>query len=272
MQEEVDAGVFGNLAHFSLEFLYLGYRERKKSWHITAEAIADLKKNWVRPAVEKAIRKHYDLPETGEIPYSGQLLVVREVLDRYVQAVLDRDSAAAPFQLVGLEVRCETEMPISLAGRQEEVALQGVIDRVDLREEEGLRLLDYKSGADKKDFPSVPSLFDRADPKRNKAVMQTFFYGYLYRQAFPTEERPLKPGLINLKDIFNPQFSPYLQLKEQGRGSGLPVTDYRQYAEVFEEGLRGLLEEIFAPEQAFSQTEDLKKCSYCPYKALCGRN
>jgi CRISPR/Cas system-associated exonuclease Cas4 (RecB family) len=49
------------------------------------------------------------------------------------------------------------------------------------------------------------------------------------------------------------------------------VHDYREFAEEFEQGLRGLLEEIVNPLVPFDQTEDKKKCTYCAYKELCGR-
>jgi CRISPR/Cas system-associated exonuclease Cas4 (RecB family) len=49
------------------------------------------------------------------------------------------------------------------------------------------------------------------------------------------------------------------------------VTDYRDYAVGFEEGLRGLLEEIMDPLVPYDQTDDKKKCSFCAYKELCGR-
>ena len=43
------------------------------------------------------------------------------------------------------------------------------------------------------------------------------------------------------------------------------------FAAGFEEGLRGLLEEIMDPLVPFDQTDDKKKCSYCAYQELCGR-
>jgi hypothetical protein len=75
----------------------------------------------------------------------------------------------------------------------------------------------------------------------------------------------LKPGIINIKEIYSEDFNPFLQLDES------EVTDYRDYAVGFEEGLRGLLEEIMDPLVPFDQTDEKKKCSFCAYKELCGR-
>jgi hypothetical protein len=70
---------------------------------------------------------------------------------------------------------------------------------------------------------------------------------------------------MNIKEIYSEDFNPFLQLEES------EVTDYRDFADEFEEGLRGLLEEIMNPLVPFDQTDDKKKCGYCAYKELCGR-
>ena len=95
--------------------------------------------------------------------------------------------------------------------------------------------------------------------------MQTFLYAFFYHYQFPENQLPLKTGIINIKEIYSPNFSPYLQLDD------VEVNDYRVFAEEFEKGLRGLLEEIVDPLIPFDQTEDKKKCTYCAYKELCGR-
>jgi hypothetical protein len=39
-----------------------------------------------------------------------------------------------------------------------------------------------------------------------------------------------------------------------------------------EEHLRGLLEEIFDPDEVFAQTDDLNTCRFCPYAKICRRD
>jgi acyl-CoA-binding protein len=145
-----------------------------------------------------------------------------------------------------------------------EVALGGVIDRLD-RKDGVVRLIDYKTGKDTKKVKSVASLFDRDDKGRNKAAMQTMLYAYFYQTKHPENRLPLKPGIFNIKEIYNPKFNPFLQL------DGVEINDYRELAEEFEEGLSGLLGEIFDPEQPFDQTDKVEKCVYCAYKEICGR-
>ncbi|UCS93176.1 PD-(D/E)XK nuclease family protein [Echinicola marina] len=270
VEEEVSASVFGNLAHYSLEFLYKGFMERKQR-RVVEKGDFDQLSKYIFPSIEKAIRDFYHLEVGADTKLTGQMAIVRDVLQKYITALLDLDKAGAPFELVSLEkdVRYQAEVPVEVSGRKYEIAIRGIIDRVD-KQDGVVRLIDYKSGKDQKDFPSVTSLFDRDDPKRNKAAMQTLIYGMLYQEKFPENSLPLKPAIYNLKEIFSNDFNPYLQLKE-GRGKVEEIDDYRNYQEEFEQGLKGLLQEIFDDEVPFGQTEDWEKCKYCPYNKICGR-
>lgn len=269
VKEEIDASVFGNIAHYSMEFLYQGFQERKKRSFLEKEDFQDLKKNWVFPAIEKGVRKFYHLEDNADTKLSGQMAIVRDVLQKYIQRLLEIDEQAAPFQILSMEKSHQAKFQIDTTKGKVEVGLEGYIDRVD--EQQGtVRLIDYKSGGDKKVFASIDSLFDREDKNRNKAAMQTMYYGLLYQSMHPENSKPLKPALFNFKEIYNEDFNPYLQLKEP-KGKAVEIDDYRTYSLIYEIGLKGLLEEMYDPRVPFSQTEDWDKCKYCAYKEICGR-
>ncbi|SFO43200.1 PD-(D/E)XK nuclease superfamily protein [Algoriphagus ornithinivorans] len=271
VSEEIDAGVFGNLAHYSLENLYSGFIQRKKRTQIEEGDFAELRKNWIFPAVEKAIRDFYHLEDEAETKLNGQLAIARDVIQGYVDQVLAYDASTAPFRLISLEKekKYQTTLEINTLNGARRVALRGIIDRVD--ELNGvIRLIDYKSGGDQKTFPDLDALFDRGLEKRNKAAMQTLFYGLIYQGTHPENTAPLKPTIFNLKEVFNDNFDPYLYQKE-GRKTGIEVLDYKDYDPDFQTKLKELLEELYNPEIPFDQTEVLKKCEYCPYKEICGR-
>ena len=271
VSEEIDAGVFGNLAHYSLENLYSGFIQRKKRTQIEEGDFAELRKNWIFPAVEKAIRDFYHLEDEAETKLNGQLAIARDVIQGYVDQVLAYDASTAPFRLISLEKekKYQTTLQIKTLNGARRVALRGIIDRVD--ELNGvIRLIDYKSGGDQKTFPDLDALFDRSLEKRNKAAMQTLFYGLIYQGTHPENTAPLKPTIFNLKEVFNDNFDPYLYQKE-GRKTGIEVLDYKDYDPDFQTKLKELLEELYNPEIPFDQTEVLKKCEYCPYKEICGR-
>ncbi|MDO8966046.1 PD-(D/E)XK nuclease family protein [Algoriphagus sp.] len=271
VSEDIDAGVFGNLAHYSMENLYQGFMERKKRDVLEPGDFKDLQRLWVFPAIEQAVRTHYHLEDAAETKLNGQMAIARDVLQKYINRILEIDAASAPFRLVSLEKakKYQAKLLIQTSQGSREIALRGIIDRVD--ELNGaIRLIDYKSGGDKKEFPDIPSLFDRENKKRNKAAMQTMFYGLLYQATYPENTAVLKPAIFNLRELFSDDFNPYLQLK-QAYKTGIELNDYRDYQEAYEEGLKGLLEEMYDPEVPFSQTDDVEKCKYCPYKEMCGK-
>ncbi|WP_209330183.1 PD-(D/E)XK nuclease family protein [Lunatimonas salinarum] len=270
VSEEVDAAVFGNLVHGALENLYLGFIARKSRRVLERDDFPGLRP-FVGPAIELAIRKQYFLEEAQPVKFQGQLAIVRDVLHKYIIQVLKWDERSAPFQIISLEAgrKYRAQLELKVNGGIKRVALGGIIDRVDLHEEV-IRLMDYKSGKDEKQFASIASLFDRADKKRNKAAMQTLFYGFLFKQNFPDNHRPLKPAILNLREIFKEDFNPYL-VHVESRSNRREVQDYGEYSEEFEEGLRDVIGEIFHEALPFDQTEDVQKCAYCPYNSLCGR-
>ncbi|WP_439489933.1 PD-(D/E)XK nuclease family protein [Algoriphagus sp.] len=271
VSEEIDAAVFGNLAHLSMEILYQDFAKRKGRTLVEKSDFEELGKNWVFPAIEKAIRSFYHLEGEADTKLNGQMAIARDVLQKYLQQILKIDEESAPFRLISLEKekKYTAGLLIETAGGKQTVSLKGIIDRVD--EHNGsVRLIDYKSGQDNKTFPDVPSLFDRKNKSRNKAAMQTMFYGLIYQATHPENALPLKPAIFNLREMFGDNFNPYLQQKLP-RKDGIEVNDYRQFEAEYRAGLKGLLEDIYNPASPFDQTEDLKKCEYCPYKEICGR-
>ncbi len=258
----IDPMTFGTLLHRGVEILYQ-IPEGQEFREITSHEINRLLPQ-VPKAVEQAFRELYKKEEGEELLLTGQLQIAREVLTKYIQAILAYDQRNGDFKVVGLEKEHRAYLSIKTEEGEKEVALGGVIDRMDIKDAV-VRLLDYKTGKDTKKITSIGSLFDRENMKRNKAAMQTFLYAFFYHYQFPENQLPLKPGIINIKEIYSPNFSPYLQLDD------VEVNDYRVFAEEFEKGLRGLLEEIVDPLIPFDQTEDKKKCTYCAYKELCGR-
>jgi len=270
VSEEVDPAVFGNLVHGALENLYLGFIARKKRNVLTQDDFPSLK-DFVFPAIEKAIRKQYFLEEDDALKLTGHLTIARDVLQKYLLRILELDAVSAPFEIISLEAerKYKAQFPIETPYGTQTVLLGGIIDRVDKRE--GIiRLIDYKSGKDSKQFQSIASLFNREHKNRNKAAKQTLFYGLLYHHNFPENTLPLKPALLNLRDIFAVDFSPYLELKEP-RAKALVIENYLDYKEAFESHLRELLEELFSPDIPFDQTKDIEKCAYCPYAVICGK-
>lgn len=259
---EIDPMTFGTLLHRSIEVLY-EVGEGKSFRDIDSHTI-DRLLPLVSEAVDRAIGEFYKIKEGEIFELSGQLVIAREVFIKYVKEILNYDQKNGPFRVIGLEKEYQAGIPIETAQGRVEIALKGVIDRMDIKDGV-VRLLDYKTGKDNKKVSSIASLFDREDDKRNKAAMQTLLYAYFYQHSHPENKLPIKPGIFNIKEIYNPQFNPFLIMDKE------EISDYRDFAVEFESGLSGLLAEIFNPEVPFDQTEDEKKCAFCAYKEVCGR-
>lgn len=270
VQEEIDPAVFGNILHFALEFLYADFIEKKGSSLIEPGDFEGIKKG-VPGALQKAFNEHYQLGKGKEFRAEGRNLIAQSIAKRLTFEILKNDQAYAPFEIEGLEL-ADLSMDFEIRGGAEKVKLKGIIDRVD-KKDGLLRVMDYKSGADNKVFFGVDTLFDRDHPKRNKAAMQTFYYGMLYLQQYPVlEETRVMAGLYNSRELFTENFQVELELREENsRGRGTLVEDIRPFLAEFASGLAGVLEEIFDPKVPFNQTEDLKKCKNCPYHTICHR-
>ncbi len=265
-KEEVTTGIdpstFGTILHSAMELLYKigdGRTSRKFDTH----GIERMKLQ-IPAAVDEAIGLFYKKAEGQELELSGQLQIAREIFVKYLRAILDYDQKNGDFEIIGLEKEYPAGISVETLEGRMEVTLSGVIDRMDIKDGV-VRLIDYKTGKDTKKVKSIASLFDRDEKNRNKAAMQTMLYAHFYETAHPENQLPLKPGIFNIKEIYNPQFNPFLQLE------GVEIADYRRFAEEFRTGLSGLLGEIFDPTKSFDQTDKVEKCMYCAYKEICGR-
>lgn len=259
---EIDPMTFGTMLHKAIELLYkvnptIGYLD------ITAHSIERLKIG-IPKAVDEAIAHFYELDQLDETNISGQLMIARSIFRKYLEAILDYDQDNGDFRVLTLEGKYESVLTVQTSTGEKEVRLGGFIDRVDLKDG-AIRLIDYKTGKDDKKVASISSLFDREDKKRNKAAMQTILYAFFYQYVNPKNRIPLKPAIFNIKEIYKKDFSPFLLMENQ------EIANYQEIREEFENGLRGLLEEIYDNKQPFNQTDDLKKCTYCAYKDICGR-
>jgi len=146
------------------------------------------------------------------------------------------------------------------------IRLGATIDRVD-RKNGVVRVIDYKSGKDKREIDSIEKLFDqKAAPGkgRNKAGFQTIYYAWLYATKMGMNEA-IAPGLIGIRELFTDDFDFRLTIKDE------PVEDARTLLPIFESHFTSLMQEIFDDEQPFDQTTHTEVCEYCDFKGMCGR-
>ncbi len=258
VEEELGARTLGTVLHRTIELIYQDVQDQV----VTGERIDEIRKNKVVPVhLERALQESY-FKDTE----TGKNHLMKKIVERLVDKILEIDRKEAPFQIKGLEEEKYT-VPFSFGkDKQMEVRLKGSIDRLDEIHSNGdiptLRVMDYKTGAielsKRKKGGPVEYIGDYFDKPKLKSGFQAMFYAYMVKQA--TKRAPAKAGIYPLKKI-----NQGVQYLNQGND----LTDL--HYEAFEQRLQGVFEELFDPLLPIVQTEDLKQCQYCPYRDICQR-
>lgn len=260
VEEEADARIFGTIFHDVMQFFYAELRVAE-SWVIEEKCFENIEER-LDSLIERAYRKHFGIVEKKKVSYSGQQLVVNEMVKKLAVKVLDLDRTYAPFVVEMLEKKDFSILfPIDI---NSSIVIGGTIDRVD-RKEDSVRIIDYKTGRDENSFDSIASLFERDDKNRNKAAFQAILYAWIYERKNQEPNVKIQPGLINRVDVFKRDFVYGLAMKKE------VIVDVTPLLIEFEDHLLKVLIEILNPLQPFDQTTEKKICEFCSYKEICVR-
>ena len=269
LNDELDAREFGNVLHNAMEILYRDVIKDRENGLVQETDFFQLRSS-VDGAIVKAFKKHFNINDKRKFELKGRNVMIAEVIRKYVNRILDNDEAYAPFQIVAMEKdeNYLRTLPVETNGQKIDVRFGADIDRVD-KKNRVVRVIDYKSGKDKREIDSIGKLFDRSPgttykPGRNKAGFQTMFYAWLYASKFGQEDA-IAPGLIGIRELFQDDFDFRLTMKDR------PMEDARPYLQEFQERFQYLIDEVFSMEQPFDQTEDKMTCQYCDFNGICGR-
>ena len=266
VEEEIGAAGFGTVLHDTLHVLYSEIAQRNQE-QITREELMTLTRSDQAERVLREIflKHHFRGRRKGKL--EGRNIIMFQVMLRYLVKIIDTDLKLAPFTLVSVENRYERKLEIESADGSRVLRLGGKIDRVD-RLGKVLRVIDYKTGGAKLEFPSLNSLFDSTQSKRNSAAMQTLLYAWLVGDSYPGEQ--IQPGLYVMKALFEEPFDPALVMKSRGQGGR--VESFAELEEEFLEHMKEVLQRLYDPNIPFTQRENGEKCSYCDFTELCSRN
>ncbi len=266
MVEGIEANTFGSILHKTLEDLIRPFLKK----NVLPEDLKKIKANrqLIDKTLTQAFWEEYIAPQTKEYPgydnveIIGQNKLIKDIILRYVENVLEYDSKKAPLIIHGLEEK--VKMPFT-SKNGITINIGGIIDRID-EVNKTLRVIDYKTGTVKNTFTSIEALFN-TEEKRNDAAFQTILYSLILGHDRPGQH--IKPGLFFVRNIKTSGFSPDLLM-----GNGKTKHKIESVLEVkdeFEPLLHEILNELFSIEGNFNQTENLEYCKVCPYKNLCSR-
>ncbi|MDE6451849.1 MAG: PD-(D/E)XK nuclease family protein, partial [Odoribacter sp.] len=258
--EELDHRLLGTIFHECSQSLYATVPNGK----ITTEAIDGLLHNeaLIDKHLREAYLKFFDA-RISRLLDSGSNELILNVIKKYIKEMLRYDKKICPFQMIAMENRFYVPIGIETDGKQQTIFIGGFIDRAD-RTKEGIRVIDYKTGSDTTTFKTVASVFDPANPTRNKAAFQTMLYCLMYDYTCPSEY-PLIPGIYSTKQLFSKAYDYHL------RCDNTTIGNFRHVEEEYRSHLKALLESLFSPTIPFRQTEDNKKCKNCSYTGICRR-
>lgn len=262
LTEEVDNPMFGIILHDAMQRLYSrieGVANPKA--HIERM----ISSGEVEKSVAEAINKNYlNRRNTDEKEYSGNLLLVKDIITKYIrQGILRYDADHDSFAVMMTEEKVAYAFPL---GDGRTVRVGGIADRIDSLDNGMLRVVDYKTGSRHLEFDGVESLFEGESRQSMGNLLQTMIYSMVLYHNF---SRNVQPALYFARYIHNDDYSPRLWDKERDS-----EVDYAAYAEEFERLLGDKLRELFdelIPFRRCDKEEADRVCKYCDFKVICKR-
>ena len=263
---EIDSALFGTIFHLSAQLAYTDLTANGKM--IQREDLERLLRDEIKlqSYVDQAFKQELFKVAPEEKPeYNGVQLINSKVIVSYLKQLLRNDLQYTPFEMVAMEKKVSEKITIQTALGPLTLRLGGTIDRMDAKEGT-LRIVDYKTGGSPKIPANIEQLFTPSETRPNY-IFQTFLYA-----AIMSRKQPLMvaPALLYIHRAASESYSPVIEMGEP-RKPKIPVNNFAFFEDEFRERLQALLEEIFDEKEPFTQTEDIKKCAYCDFKAICKR-
>ena len=269
-EQELDNRIFGNVFHEAAEIIY-----RQLPREINKPLLDHLLKSKVE--IERAVDEafHKVMPFATK---SGLHLINREVIIHYLRQLITIDRRLAPFTILGLER--DVKRPLNVQGSiatphsqrekfQVPSSIGGRIDRLDLINDEYIRVVDYKTGSKRlKPLADVDAIFEPENiHEHSDYYLQTFVYADIVSRQMKARNPQAKvsPALLFIQYAGGEDYDPTLCLGCE------PVRDIAEVSARFNELLDAKIQEMFSPDVPFMPTDDMKTCSKCPYRLMCRR-
>lgn len=262
MEESPEASTIGSAVHHALEKIY----EPLNGKTVTPFFLEAAWKN--RERIEQLVRENLSERFDAESLSRGKSLLLYKVCVKLAEEFLKHEwQLAQQLEEQGIKTEMlmqEQQLKATLQIDDTEMLVSGRVDRVE-RLEGIVQIADYKTGNAKK----LPVLNEEAwdelftNPKYAKAV-QLLVYAWLYYRTNGSNVLPLRSGIYWLRDA-DKKFNALCT----SAGNDLLTENEVQR---FEEKLTALISELNNRTAPFTQTEDVKRCAYCDFVRICGRD
>ena len=261
----MDSSTYGTIVHDSMQQVYESFQNAEREpVTITASMLERFTKKEntdLQRIISRTINKEFNRLDDDKLdaPLVGEALILGRVMHAAIVAMLREDMKLCPFTFIGAEYKMQGTMEV-VPGLT--VNVKQIIDRID-RVGGVKRFVDYKTGSDVLMAPSIESLFDNNRQQRAKAILQLLLYCLIHNRL-TGEDEPIQPVIYKILTMQSRGIEP-LKIAKQ------PIMDYHEVLDDFLDLLTKKILEIFDPEVPFIQTSNPHNCTFCQFKAMCGR-
>ncbi|MDF2518857.1 MAG: hypothetical protein K0R59_4153 [Sphingobacterium sp.] len=259
ISQEFEMNKLGTVIHNVMEKIFLPFKDQKD---FTPTSALQQQFNQIESFVIREIGFQYQVELNSTSDLNSLQRIMLKIACEYVKMYLEYDIANyKAFRIIELENDTDYTLPfaIEVNGKEEQVTLYGIIDRVDevIAHDDRIisRIVDYKTGGDSVIFREMDLVF--APNTENKALIQTLFYAYVFEQK--TGRKQLEPHLYVAR-----------KMREEGTlfngKEGVLTADFLAFQkENFVKFLRSILSEIFNPEIPFRHNPEATIYPSDPY-------
>lgn len=272
-KDNFDQRSFGNCVHAALENLYAPLVGKT----LTADALNALSSSEL---IERTVREAFD-KKIGYPPAEASLktLALRwriylRTTASYVESIVRTDQRRLDRidSIVGLEYPIAGFLPLTDSnGTQRQVRIKGTIDRLDrLKDGRGFEIVDYKTGAFKKENAIYVGDEKLADMSRDDHgyQLQILLYALLLRQCQDFADHDISAGLWFPRCRDANFMIPGLYHKEN---DPFQLSDYGHAIDTLAQTMETVLTQLFNVKIPFTQRKKDRTCENCDYRKLCNR-
>ena len=277
-EDEMGADVFGTWLHKVLE-LVDSQLIQAGGWEDGLSVTE--KKALIEPLLAQAMAEIREKEGNFEVE-KGFNYVLQDVAKTLLGSYFEQSSTWYPerIKLLAVEQKLETIVMIPVGSEMWPVKMKGRIDRMDLKGESVLRIVDYKTGkVEKKDVKAGESLAETLQDKELKAkLFQLWMYKYLVKmelQKAPEERIEALQGVALDNLTIEPGIISFRNFKDQLISSPLEFSEGESEAAFIQESnalIKHWVDELVSEETVFEKTANLDQCTFCDFTSICHRN
>jgi hypothetical protein len=277
-EDEMGADVFGTWLHKVLELVDSQLIEAggwEDGFSVTE------KKALIEPLLAQAMAEIREKEGNFEVE-KGFNYVLQDVAKTLLGSYFEQSSTWYPerIKLLAVEQKLETTVMIPVGSEMWPVKMKGRIDRMDLKGESVLRIVDYKTGkVEKKDVKAGESLAETLQDKELKAkLFQLWMYKFLVKmelQKAPEQRIEALQGVVLDNLTIEPGIISFRNFKDQLISSPLEFSEGESEAAFIHESnalIKHWVDELVSEETVFEKTANLDQCTFCDFTSICHRN